>query len=549
MKKLSQLFALLLVIAVILGLAACGRQDNGPSPATTSPDTTAPSTSEEPSEPSEDEEFVNTIPISDEKVTISAWRAWSSTFYSDPNEIFANQEIEKLTNVHVDFTCAPTQGSQEAFNLMVISDDFTDIIYGYWASSEPYYAGGIDKAIADGVYVDITDFLKYATNFKARLEQYSDARRQATTDSGALFFPAIQSGNQPAWYGTMVRTDWLEDAGLSEPTTIDDWYNMLTTFKNNGRPNAMFLSNAGYDLLGFGVVGAFNSPPTFYNKDGVVHFGGIEDGYKEYLTTMAKWYAEDLIDRDFVSRTSRNDQGTLFSQDKVGAADGAVYSSAINYPFLHGGDGVKWEAVPLPVMNKGDIGHFRRVNEIVGTGGAFPTMAAVKNGNIETVIRYIDFSYSEEGSAILNYGVEGLTWEWGSDGLPHFTDFYLNNDEYQLTDMRDLYTDSQARGGYYMWVRENDSYPQEVLDGQSKWMESSSGDWVMPPVTLTSEEAEEYARLYNDIETFINEFTLSVITGNTSISEWDNYVGTIKGLNIDRCIELYQQALDRYNAR
>lgn len=547
MKKLSQILSLMLALILIFGLAAC-TSDTEPSPSA-SPSTATPTPSSASSEEPADENFVNTMPISDELVTISAWRAWTSTFYADPNEIHANKEIEKITNVHVNFTAAPTQGSQEAFNLMIASNDYTDIIFGHWTGTEPSYTGGIDKAIADGVYLDINDFLKYATNFQARLDEDPDTKRQATTDSGAMFFPAVQSGKQPAWFGSMVRTDWLEDVGLSEPVTIDDWYNMLTAFKDNGHSNAMFLSSGGFDLMGFGVIGAFNSPPTFYNKDGVVHFGGIEEGFRQYLATMAQWYSEDLIDKDFASRTSRSDQGNLFSQDKVGAADGAVYSSAANYLTLHGGEGVKWEAVPLPVLNKGDVGHFRRVNEIVGTGGAFPTVAAVDNGNIETVIRYIDFSYSKEGSAILNYGIEGETWEWGDDGLPHYTDFYLKNEEYQVTDMRDMYTDSQARGGHYMWVRENDTWAPEVLAGQDKWMDSSSGDWVMPPVTLTSDESSENSQIYTDIETYLNEFSLSVIVGNASIDDWDNYVATINGLSIERCIEIYQQALNRYNAR
>lgn len=550
MKKLSHFCSLLLVFVFLLGLTACGSNNSEDSPLTPPPGTANPSSSVEPStQPEDTEEFANDMPISDDLVTISAWRSWTSTFYTDPNEIPANQEIEKITNVHVNFTCAPTQNAQEAFGIMVASNDYTDMIFGHAYGSVPNYTGGIDKAIADGVYIDIRDYLDLAPNFKARIAASSDADKQSKTDSGAYYFSCIQSGEQPAWYGTMVRTDWLEQAGLSEPATISDWYNMLTEFKNNGHPNALFIASTGYELLGFGIVGAFNSPPTFFNKDGKVHYGAIEDGYKDYLMTLAKWYAEDLIDRDFSSHISRNDQGNLFSQDKVGAADGSVYSAAINYPMLHGGEGVKWEAVPLPVLNKGDVGHFRRVNAIVGTSAAFPTTAAAINGNLKIVIRYLDYTYSEEGSAILNYGIEGKTWNWGDDGIPHFTDFYLKNNEYTLTDMRDLYTDSQGRGGYYMWIRENDSYPPEVLAGQDKWMDSSYGDWVMPPVTLTADEASEYSRYYNDIETYVNEFTLGVITGSTSINEWDKYVDTLRSLNIDRCIELYQQALNRYIAR
>ena len=550
MRKISQVACLILALFMIIGLSSCQRDAETPSPSTASPtqpssDKPAPSSAE----PTDDEEFMNTMPISDELVTVSAWRSWSSTFHTDPNEIPANQEIEKRTNVHINFICAPTQSAQESFGIMLAGNDYTDIIYAHAYGSEPQYIGGVDKAIEDAVYVDITDYLHLAPNYRARLDASVKAQKQSKTDSGAYYFPAIQSGEQPAWYGSMVRADWLEDAGLDEPVTISDWYNMLTAFKNNGHNNPLFIASSGYDLMGFGIIGAFNAPPTFFNKDGVVHFGAIEDGYKEYLDTLAKWYSEGLINQDFSTYTSWGDQSNLFTQDKVGAADGAVYSSAMNYPFLHGGEGVKWEAVPLPVLNKGDMGHFRRVNEIVGTAAVFPTTASIENGNFEIVMRLIDYSFSEEGAAILNYGVEGLTWEWGDDNLPHFTDFYLNNDEYQVADMRTIYTDSNGRGGYYMWIRENESYPKEVIDGQFKWMDSSLGDWVMPPVTLTSDEAEEYSRYYSDIKTFVDEYTLGVIMGNRTTDDWDNFVAELKNLNVERCIELYQNALNRYNAR
>lgn len=100
-----------------------------------------------------------------------------------------------------------------------------------------------------------------------------------------------------------------------------------------------------------------------------------------------------------------------------------------------------------------------------------------------------------------------------------------------------------------MWIRENESYPKEVIDGQFKWMDSSLGDWVMPPVTLTSDEAEEYSRYYSDIKTFVDEYTLGVIMGNRTTDDWDNFVAELKNLNVERCIELYQNALNRYNAR
>ena len=136
----------------------------------------------------------------------------------------------------------------------------------------------------------------------------------------------------------------------------------------------------------------------------------------------------------------------------------------------------------------------------------------------------------------------------GSDGIPHFTDEYLHNPEYSVTDMGSLHTDNR-NSGYYMWIREYDMYPEEVIEQQDVWMASGTGDWNLSGVSLTTEEGNEYSAIFGDIQTFMDESIVAFIVGNKPLSEWDSYVQQIKDMNIDRCVEIYQQALDRYEAR
>lgn len=44
----------------------------------------------------------------------------------------------------------------------------------------------------------------------------------------------------------------------------------------------------------------------FYQIDGEVKFGPMEDGYKKYLSTLAKWYADGLIYKDFYTYVDSN---------------------------------------------------------------------------------------------------------------------------------------------------------------------------------------------------------------------------------------------------
>ena len=56
--------------------------------------------------------------------------------------------------------------------------------------------------------------------------------------------------------------------------------------------------------------------------------------------------------------------------------------------------------------------------------------------------------------------------------------------------------------------------------------------------------------MYSDISTYVTSEIASFISGEKDIStEWDEYVSTIEGLGIERCVELKQNAYDRYLSR
>ena len=71
------------------------------------------------------------------------------------------------------------------------------------------YAGGFDAAVNEGVYMDAADYLSLSPTFNAFRED-DNIRKLTTTDSGVVYFGGIQSGEQPAWGGPMMRIDWLE---------------------------------------------------------------------------------------------------------------------------------------------------------------------------------------------------------------------------------------------------------------------------------------------------------------------------------------------------
>src|SRR5699024_5275242 len=76
-------------------------------------------------------------------------------------------------------------------------------------------------------------------------------------------------------------------------------------------------------------------------------------------------------------------------------------------------------AIRYPVENKGDIPKFTDETQLYSTAGSAAISANSKNK--ELAARFLDYSYSEEGYMLNNFGIEGESYEM-KDGYPTYTD-------------------------------------------------------------------------------------------------------------------------------
>lgn len=97
---------------------------------------------------------------------------------------------------------------------------------------------------ADGIIIELNDVIdQYMPNYKKLLEENPQVAKTLMDDEGRyLYFTPINplvtdlEKASVTWWGLMMRKDWLENVGMEAPTTIDEWYDVLTAFKE-GDPN------------------------------------------------------------------------------------------------------------------------------------------------------------------------------------------------------------------------------------------------------------------------------------------------------------------------
>lgn len=464
------------------------------------------------------------------------------------------QEWQKRTGVSLKFIQPPANQAKEALNVLLASGELPDMIEYSWSTNFP---GGPEKAINDGYIIKLNDAIaKYAPNLQKYLKENPEVDKQIKTDNGSYYaFPFIRGDDLLKTYqGPIIRKDWLDELGLQTPQTIDDWYTVLKAFKEKkgaaapltflGMPTALF------GLDGGGFVGAYGVIKNFYQEDGKIKYGPMEPGYKQFLATMQKWYAEGLIDKNIATIDAK----TMDSNMTSGRSGATVWNS---------GAGIgKWQPVvkekdpkaqfapaPYPVLKNGEKPKFGQKDF------AFVSTASVaisgNSKNVETAVRLLDYAYGKEGHMFFNFGVEGVSYKMEGD-YPKYTDVVMKNpDKLAPAQALAMYARSGYNGPFVQDKRYIEQYltMPEQKDAIKIWSNTDAEKYTLPPITPTPQESTEFAAIMNDVKTLVDEMSLKIILGSEPVDSFDKYVAKMKTLKIDRAIEIQKAALDRYNKR
>lgn len=560
--KLKKLLALVLSASLLVtAFAGCG--GNG---GESSKDNSSSTVSEETSDtgeggvPAEPEEL--TLPISEDGAELDVWVNYSGTIVSDLNEIEGVKRMEEMTGVHINWIPISQEELNDRFGIMLTSGDYPDIVY----PGSLVYPGGVEVGVSDGVIYEDHDTLirTYMPNYMAYLESNEEARREATSDNGKMMVIKCIVGqdytaeSEGTYQGLAYRKDILEDLGLEEPTTIDQWHDALVTAKESGIQYPLMIETTGFSPLSLAWGVSLGMPSTnFIQMDGDTVVGSASlEGFCGYLETMKQWYSEGLIDPNFTSfnyyldtpASVENNEKLLYSTVLSGFSGQNYYSMR-----MVTNEEAYLQPVVAPVLNEGDepIQCGDRVVAgdmmFISTSCEDPVLAA----------KWLDFLYSKDGELLLWYGIEGETYELDEEGNPQILDSIVNN------------ADGLAPGDYlqkYALNRGNCWMGKNNWQASAKLTELTSGTttqmdavetWSTPEtniayptrgVTLTEDESDLITVNSTSLNTLIQEYMVNYIMGNDPTAPED-FQATLDGYGYQDVIDAYQAAYDRYLAR
>ncbi len=590
----TKLCALLLTVSMgLAALTGCGTGGASSSAPASAPEASVPTATEEPNEapavqtpeeaasaeensvqePASQEEGVSkyvtpdnieeliagrpsvALPISEAGTTFTFWTgspAMDATI-SGWNDSTAVQELEKRTGVHIDYIEVAPPAQSESLNLMFASGDYPDILN--YAITGSY---SIPYLIENEIVTDLQDMMEdYAPSYMALMEADPALYLATVDDEGQIGGLAGYRYNAFSTTGAIVRADWVEKVGMmpEELVTIDDYHEYLSQVKNQGlceypMPLRYDASITGSPFLaamgGYAGPAAESSPQSFYYDDNdELVYSFITDTYKDYLSLMADWYQEGLITRDLLNSDMLDSSAITSGSYAVFWQDCQFMSMWTEAGKVNDPD-YTLAGVTEPLVEAGQQVGFGDITDI-----SINLMICTSCSDPETALQWLDYHFSEDGSILCQYGLEGEGLVY-TDGKPGYSELISNNPDGLSTDNAlNAYTINMnmfASNGTTL-RKAYDDVQQKALDAWNDKREVTKSSFTNL-FTLNADETATVQRYYTDISTYVAEQVGKFLIGESDIDEnWDTFVETIDSMGIDEVIDAYTSAGERYFGR
>ena len=291
MKKnvVSKFLAGALATTMVLGMAACGGEEaqsstpDSSAPASSTPASSAPASSSQAAEPT----AVPGPDMTPLSITVSLP---SDNTHTEPNEYYDKlvADLNEYLQMDISWEWLDMAGYYEQLNLDIIAGDVADVMVVEKSAT-------FLSAAEEGLFWDLGPYIDDYDN----LATIPEATRQNASHNGKMY--GIPRSRTLARNGLGYRLDWVNNLGLKEPTTWEDFYNMLYAFTYNDPDGNGVDDTVGLFLDSWS--GVWNIMMTWFgvpNEWGVDANGDLiykvmTPEYKTALAEFRKLYADGLI--------------------------------------------------------------------------------------------------------------------------------------------------------------------------------------------------------------------------------------------------------------
>lgn len=481
-------------------------------------------------------------PIKTEE-TLTYWCELPSSIATDVTnfgETAFAKDLQEKTGIKIEYIHPAAGTAKESLQLLMASGKMPDMIQTGWLSLGP------QSYIDNKQIYSLNSIMEsgYTPNFMKFLNENEDIKKMVKTDAGQFYaFPFVRNDDVLLSYsGYVFRKDWLEADGLEVPETIEEWDEVLASFKKRcDTPMAI----TGYSFKFF--ASGFDAYYGEYIKDEEVVYGPTEKNFKAYLEKMHEWYEKGYIDKNYAIADAANINANILN-DKSGVTFTSGGGGMGAFFAAKKGTEFDLAAAPYPTTKKGEPAKFG-AKELKYGVSAVAITTSCKNPALAA--RFLDYGYSEEGRMTYNFGKEGSSYNM-VNGYPTYVDEIKANAEGKsMSQMLAHNCLAGASGPFVQDKRYLEQYygtPQQQ-DAVAKWASCEMQKYSVPQIILTADEKDDYTAIMGEIGTYVDEMVNKFISGKESLDKFDEFVAEIKNLGIDDALAIKQAAYERYLSR
>ncbi len=552
---MKKLIALVLASVMTIAMVACGNANNKDVTSESGKKESTPVVSSETSsvvESTEAEKKNVTFPLAETMEFTVA-----TIVQSDNNSKLSDSPAMKYAleraNISFDYIAeVPNAEALEKFNLLMAGDEYPDMFF----KRNP---GNVDQLGADGKLIPLEDLIReYAPHCAALLDERDGWGAITAADGHVYQMPYFGKPNTYAGQAPLyINTKWLEAVGKDMPTTLDELYEVMVAFKNedpNGNGEAdeipilysvdTFLPQRFLNYMPDDMVNIDNY--LWYKDDGTIESYAMSENYKEnYLEYFKKLYDEGLLYEN--SFTDQYAVMKAVQATKTEPIFGVLQFSSARMMVTKNDWTLEYDIIP-------SLG-----SAFTATNGVSRAECSItdKCENPEVLMAWLDYFYTEEGSRLAWYGVEGVHYEAFEDGTYRILES-ADNPKWE----QDAVDSSVRIGGTTTGpiksaavVGINEEYAHDLdavkaqthIDAGTNRLPETAR--YMPVYPLNDEEAAAEIAVYlADFQKYITNFEAQVITGQLELDEdaWNEHIKTLENMNVGRIVEVHTEAYNAY---
>ena len=476
------------------------------------------------------------LPIVDEPITLDVltvrWSNMGDTFKQNQWLI----DLEKDTNVKVDWQVESTSDWSEKKSILLSSRELPSVILGSITFTEQDIINNQEYFLA------LDDLIaEYMPNYKAALEDCPELKDMVTFPDGKMYCMGRRLPGRPTACGQpVINKAWLDRLGLKVPETVDELTATLVAFKEqdangNGDPDDEIpWTSTTVDMDMLNPWGITTMSSNMFLINGEYKYIFTSDQYREGLRWIRSLWEKGVIDPEMFTQDAT--MLTAKRQDpniaRVGwniswtpdAEFGQWSDEYIAIAPLAGPDGKRYAS-----GDKNGVFSLGRCELEITTFCKNPEIAA----------RWAD-QFCTPFASIQNFwGAIGTVIEDNGDGT------YSLLDPPEGTSADAWYWEQSLRdfGPKYVPTTFNEKLKLSPDSGDGLKVEISKlGEAYItepfPNIMYTIEEYEELATLTTDIDKYVKTTMAKWVTEGGIDESWDDYVSKLNEMGLDRLIEI-----------